>query len=972
MISENEYFAFISYNHKDEKWASWLQRKLEHYKLPTRISSRTDLPKEIRPVFKDTSELRPGNLPQQIEKALFGSRFLIVICSPHSAKSEWVNKEIEVYAEQFGFEKVIPFIVDGQVKSENECYPEALKSLPDRQELLGANVDENGREAAFIKVVSRMFDLKFDVLWNRHERAIKRTRRLVLVAAIVLLSVVSFAALRFYKQRQNLYLSQSRFISAKANELISVGDSYLASLLLLDVLPGQGKPHRPYSVAAEAALRKSLKEESLIFEGSSGLIDYCVTNDEHYLVGLSSDSLRVWDISNGALVSAERLSVEVKSVIPANEQGFFLVGEHTNNSVLLKNRAFDKEPFSTFYESANQEGYIKDVLQNKITGDCAIVSGNYCFLEEGGHKESSTVVLLSSEGIRKDSIVFKDTFVGELSFNKDGSQLLIGDYPNCYHYYRETGELYEHRAESFVFSEDGEYMLVQSDEKTSIIKDDVYLFSYYDALVLNEYQISGELGIAVFAPDGGNRIAIVDIARRTVINEFEVIAPRIASIDAENNLVIVITEDGSRYDYHINERVLKRVSESIEDFGPESYYEIKELQRSNNDAVFYVGGPTTVGKLDGAGLYAVPIDPITTIQSVERVCFIDNGKSVIFQPEYDSPLRRTSCLKKNDFAATFDSISETSDYRCWRQSPLSGELFCFDDDTCYTVDYVNDSLIIAATQALACENASFSQDGRYLVKQTDNTVEICSHDGKCIKKIKCKFSIYGGVPYIYEVSVSSDGKKLLMSCLELCNKGMEEYRYTVLWDVDKGTYEEFPFAEEVSFTPDEKSLVALEKNRICFYSLQTGKRSYYYTSINGRQIAFLKSGLILLADDTDICCIDKKGNQVYRVRLVTGPLAGTSDYMAMGLSPSGNTIIAISRYTVYVLDAQTGIEMDRYEYEGEVFDAFMLADENYVFIYGNLGYRIAPYYKLNTLQHFAKERLTGRELSVQERGRFFL
>ena len=930
------------------------------------------MPKEIRPVFKDTSELRPGNLPQQIEKALFGSRFLIVICSPHSAKSEWVNKEIEVYAKHFGFEKVIPFIVDGQVKSENECYPEALKSLPDRQELLGANVDENGREAAFIKVVSRMFDLKFDVLWNRHERAIKRTRRLVLVAAIVLLSVVSFAALRFYKQRQNLYLSQSRFISSKANELISVGDSYLASLLLLDVLPGQGMPHRPYSVAAEAALRKSLKEESLIFEGSSGLIDYCVTNDEHYLVGLSSDSLRVWDISNGALVSAERLSVEVKRVIPANEQGFFLVGEHTNNSVLLKNRAFDKEPFSTFYDSAYKGEYVEEVIQNKKTGDCAVLTGKYAYLEAGGHEESSTIMFLSSEGDRKDSLIFEDYFIGRISFSYDGSQLLIGNYPNCYHYCRETGELYDHRAETFVFSEDGDYMLIQSDENTSILKDDVYLFSYNDALVLNENQISGELGIAVFAPDGGNRIAIVDIVRRTVIDEFEVIAPRIASIDAKNNLVIVITEDGSRYDYHLNERVLKRVSDSLEDFGPESYYEVKELQRSNNDAVFCVGGPTTFAKMYGAELYAVQKCPGKTILSIERMCFIDNGKSVIFQPEYDIPLRRTACLKKNDFIASFDSISETSDYRCWRQSPLSGELFCFDDDTCYTVDYINDSLIIAATQAIACKNASFSQDGRYLVKQTDNKVEICSQDGKCIKTIECKFSLYGGAPYICEISVSSDAKLLLVSCLELCNEGMEEYRYTVLWDVDKGTYEELPFAEEVSFAPDEKSLVALEKNRICLYSLRTRKMTYYYTSINARQIAFLKSGLILLADDTDICCIDKNGNQVYRVRLVTGPLAGTSDYMAMGLSPSGNTIIAISRYTVYVLDAQTGIEMDRYEYEGEVFNAFMLADENHVFIYGNKGYRIAPYYKLNTLQRFAKDRLTGRELSVQERERFFL
>ena len=27
--------AFISYKREDEKWAKWLQKNLEHYKLPT-------------------------------------------------------------------------------------------------------------------------------------------------------------------------------------------------------------------------------------------------------------------------------------------------------------------------------------------------------------------------------------------------------------------------------------------------------------------------------------------------------------------------------------------------------------------------------------------------------------------------------------------------------------------------------------------------------------------------------------------------------------------------------------------------------------------------------------------------------------------------------------------------------------------------------------------------------------------------
>ena len=49
------YYAFISYSHKDEKWAKWLQRKLESYRLPTviRKESGKPLPKRIAPVFLD-------------------------------------------------------------------------------------------------------------------------------------------------------------------------------------------------------------------------------------------------------------------------------------------------------------------------------------------------------------------------------------------------------------------------------------------------------------------------------------------------------------------------------------------------------------------------------------------------------------------------------------------------------------------------------------------------------------------------------------------------------------------------------------------------------------------------------------------------------------------------------------------------------------------------------------------------------
>ena len=201
-----QYFAFISYKREDEEWAKWLQHKLEHYKLPLNLNGRTDLPKEIRPVFKDTSELSPGNLPIQIQQALELSKYLIVICSPRSAKSEWVNKEVEAFISMGRTMNVIPFIIGGTPFAKDikqECFPSALRELPQEQEILGANINEMGRDAAAVKVVARMFDIRFDELWQRHEREQKRKRFIISASVTTFILFLIGIAFWMYYQKKN-------------------------------------------------------------------------------------------------------------------------------------------------------------------------------------------------------------------------------------------------------------------------------------------------------------------------------------------------------------------------------------------------------------------------------------------------------------------------------------------------------------------------------------------------------------------------------------------------------------------------------------------------------------------------------------------------------------------------------------------------------------------------------------------------
>ena len=198
--SQYKYFAFISYNSHDIKWGKRLQKKLEHYRMPaTLCSERGWVRTPIKPVFFAPTDIQPGGLSQELQERLAASRHLIVVCSPHSAKSEWVGKEIEFF-HQLGRTKDIHFfIVDGEPHSGNpdtECFNPVVEKLG-LPEILGANIHEKihrlpwlNRERAYVQLISKLLNVEFDTIWKRH-RCQRRMKAMAwTVGALVLLAVL--------------------------------------------------------------------------------------------------------------------------------------------------------------------------------------------------------------------------------------------------------------------------------------------------------------------------------------------------------------------------------------------------------------------------------------------------------------------------------------------------------------------------------------------------------------------------------------------------------------------------------------------------------------------------------------------------------------------------------------------------------------------------------------------------------------
>ena len=198
MMNESfKYYAFISYSHRDKKIAKKLQRRLEHYHLPAAVrKSNPDLPKKLSPIFMDDSDLvGVGTLKTALQANLDRSNYIILICSPSSAKSEYVNDEIEYFISQGRADHIIPLIVEGVPHSgdpSTECFPPALLGLERENELLGIDLTKFGEHDAFIRVIATLLQLDIDdfVARDAKERKRKAGIFVLICAALVALAVI--------------------------------------------------------------------------------------------------------------------------------------------------------------------------------------------------------------------------------------------------------------------------------------------------------------------------------------------------------------------------------------------------------------------------------------------------------------------------------------------------------------------------------------------------------------------------------------------------------------------------------------------------------------------------------------------------------------------------------------------------------------------------------------------------------------
>ncbi len=137
-VNPFKYWAFISYSRHDERTAVWLHRGLEAYRihrdLVGKLGPAGEIPKRLYPIFRDRDELSGSHdLGAKLREALEQSSALVVLCSPHSAKSRWVAEEILAFQRSGRSDRIFCVIVSGvpcasriHLDDPQECFPRCL------------------------------------------------------------------------------------------------------------------------------------------------------------------------------------------------------------------------------------------------------------------------------------------------------------------------------------------------------------------------------------------------------------------------------------------------------------------------------------------------------------------------------------------------------------------------------------------------------------------------------------------------------------------------------------------------------------------------------------------------------------------------------------------------------------------------------------------------------------------------------
>lgn len=407
MEQKLHYKAFISYKHDDAGWARKIHRYLETYSVPRRLVGKKTrhgrIPKKLRPIYRDRDEMpSASDLNKVVHEALEASEYLIVICSPGSAVSPWVNEEVLTFKRLGRANRILCIIIEGEPgasyipgRESEECFCPALRYQVDplgelsmeRVEPVAADarVEGDGYKLARLKLIAGLVGVGLDDLRQREVQ--RRVRRLGLITAASLAGMVITMTLALVAETAREDAERRR---EQADDLIGfmLGDLHekLNEVGRLDVLDSVAEKTMAYFAElapkdltdealanrAEALLqlgqvqmaRGELEAALAPFEEALGAVRELSARDPenldrlfelgqaHFWVGYVYWEFGELDSANDGMHEYHRVSKALYEADPANVDYLMELGSSFTNLAILNDRLDNDVAALEYSESA--------------------------------------------------------------------------------------------------------------------------------------------------------------------------------------------------------------------------------------------------------------------------------------------------------------------------------------------------------------------------------------------------------------------------------------------------------------------------------------------------------------------------------------------------------------------------------------------------------------------------------------------
>jgi len=251
-IEPKQFRSFISYSQKDKAWGKRIHTWLETYRVPVGVIAGIEPNGRLGRFFRDEEEMPAAdNIAAVVSRAIKSAESQIVICSPNSAQSKWVEAEIRHFRASNPNGKVFALIIDGTPNSgdpETECFPAPLRAgfdpnNPDAMpiEPMGLDVRIDGKDRICARLAAGLLNVDFDELWQRdRRRAEQQNRRIMMGLAAISFVFALLASVAVW------FAIEARRQSAEAEAArLHLQREYLSMLgeaAVTDVLRGSADP----------------------------------------------------------------------------------------------------------------------------------------------------------------------------------------------------------------------------------------------------------------------------------------------------------------------------------------------------------------------------------------------------------------------------------------------------------------------------------------------------------------------------------------------------------------------------------------------------------------------------------------------------------------------------------------------------------------------------------------------------------